>query len=253
MSEAPPASTDHSQTDSQWLRGFAILTAGFGVAWLLAVFLDMPWLASWTTAATVGWVLIRVARANARGVVFWWLALVALSTSVRALLHGTEFGWVVCSAVAGLVLTVIACLVFLVAAVRDRTRRGRNCACFNLALFTLVFWMISAGDIGSRLHYLKEVRHTTKVLTSLHALGTEIESLQARLGRLPKDEEELVALRGKPLPAFYKEYRIHYQRQDGDQYRLECSLSDFWGHAWDGWIVFYNGPDSLRPLQVTLF
>ncbi|MGA2257928.1 MAG: hypothetical protein ABSG53_24960, partial [Thermoguttaceae bacterium] len=136
MGEVPAASTGHSRVGSRWLLGISILAAASGVAWLLVARLDMRWIACWVVTAAIGWVSIRFAHADTKGVVLWYLAVVALSMSFRALLHGSEGGLEFCCGLTGLILSVTSCVVFLVAATRDRTRRRRNCACFNLALFT---------------------------------------------------------------------------------------------------------------------
>jgi len=134
MSEAHSASASHSGVRSRWLLSIAILLVASGFAWLLVAYLDMGWLASCVMTVAVGWVLIRLAGANTKGVVLWCLAVVVLRTSFRALLYGAEDGWGLCCGLTALILSVASCVMFLVAAARDRARRGRNCACFNLAL-----------------------------------------------------------------------------------------------------------------------
>ena len=70
-----------------------------------------------------------------------------------------------------------------------------------------------------------------------------------------RHSKELETLRGAPLPAYWKDYRIEYQRLDEEHYRLACWMQSFWGHGWDyfGWCVFYRGPHAPRRIQIILF
>jgi hypothetical protein len=89
----------------------------------------------------------------------------------------------------------------------------------------------------------------------MHKLGAEIEAIRARIGRLPNDEQELVALRGQPMPPYFRAYQTHYYRHNKDAYRIDAMVPDFWGNHGDifGWIVHYSGPGSPRPFWVILF
>ena len=124
---------------------------------------------------------------------------------------------------------------------------------------SILSWLIIPGSYFSKTvshtRHLEDVEHTTATLVTLHRLAGEIETIRARLGRLPTGEKELETLRRAPLPAFWKDYRIHYERRDEEHYDLTCTLQNFWGYGWDifGWNVYYHGPDAPRRIQVILF
>jgi hypothetical protein len=238
--------------------GLLIVTAASAVTWWLVAHMDLAWLASYVMAAAIGWVLYRLARVNTVGIVLWCLAVVVLGTGLWALPTGKVDGLRVFCALTWLLSVVASSIVFFVAGVKDRTHRGRNCACCDLALFTLIGWIIICvicANVQSQVRRQEDAQQTTETLIKLHKLATEIESFRARLGRLPKDEEELVALRGEPMPTFYQQFAIHYKRLGGDRYELTCSLRSFWGYGWDlwGWHVAYYGCNSPRRIQVILF
>lgn len=255
MSDVLSASTVCRRVCLRWLSGVLLLAASSAVAWVLVVHANLPWVASYVLAAAIGWTLYRLARVNTAGVILWCLAVVTTSTSCWALPHGDEGALMALCGVTGSILFVASTIVYLIAALKDRTRRGRNCACCNLALFTWIAWSASCASIGSRLRHQEAVQHTTETIITLHKLAADVESIRARLGRLPTDEKELVALRQKPMPLFYIQYQIGYQRVDQDRYHLTCSLSDFWDRHRDlfGWIVLYDGPAAPRRMQVILF
>ncbi|HVX60596.1 MAG TPA: hypothetical protein VHC19_08340, partial [Pirellulales bacterium] len=99
------------------------------------------------------------------------------------------------------------------------------------------------------------VQQTTDQFISLYKLTAEIESIRARTGRLPKDERELIALRGQPISTNGESAVLSYKRLDEDHYRLDCVLQNFWGRQRDtiGWIVRYYGPKTPRRVRVVLF
>ncbi|MCX5682078.1 MAG: hypothetical protein NT049_00100, partial [Planctomycetota bacterium] len=71
-----------------------------------------------------------------------------------------------------------------------------------------------------------------------------------------KDEEELVQLRGKPMPTFgLGHYPIHYYRSSDLDYQLNFSFRSFWGYRWDifGYVASYYGPNATPRLFVDLF
>jgi hypothetical protein len=86
-------------------------------------------------------------------------------------------------------------------------------------------------------------------------LGNEVESFLSQNGRLPNDEAELVAFRGKPMPPFHDKYCYRYKRTNGDEYSIECTMSDAWGKHWDlfGYIILYYGPKSPERIHAMLF
>jgi hypothetical protein len=242
----------------RWLLGLSVLVAAAAVAWLLAAYVHAPWLASCVLVAAIGWVLYRLAHVSRVGIVLWCLAAVVGAACCCLVLSTTEITIPFAPLLYGAVWAVFSfasSIAFLVAALRTRTRRGRNCACCMLLLVTLIACNFTCGKIANHRCQQHAVQHTNETFIKLNALATEIESIRATLKRLPDDEKELVKLRGKPMPTFYRHYQIRYERLEKDHYYLTCSLSDFWGHAWDfwPWIVQYNDPASPRRIHAILF
>ena len=250
MSDVLPARVIYLRVCLRWLSGVLLLAA----AWAFVIYMNAPWAASYVMAAAIGWILYRLARANASGIALWCLAVVAVGTTCGVLPGSEADGLMALCSLTGVILLLASATAFLAAALKDRIHRGGNCAGCNLALFTLIAWVAGYAGINSRVRHQDAVQRTTETIIELHKLAAEVESIRARLGRLPNDEMELVALRQKPMPTFYRNFQIGY-RLDRDRYYLTCSLSDFWDCHWDlfGWIVSYYGPNAPRRMQIILF
>jgi len=108
----------------------------------------------------------------------------------------------------GFVSMIAGMVVFLVAASKARRGRAVNCAGCMLILFIWLTFGGAAAEIINRLECQNRVENTTHTIIKLHQLAAEIEAFRERLGRLPDDEEELVQLRGQPMPTYYKDYCI---------------------------------------------
>jgi hypothetical protein len=203
----------------------------------------VAWLVACVLTAVVGWILNRFAHVKTAGVVLWCLATAALITATLSP-KGDLWPISALCALMAVILFVASSIVFLVAAMKDRTRRRQNCAGCTLAAFTLIAWFVGLGVIGDCVRCQEHLKSGTETLMPLNKLGIEIESLRKRLGRLPRDEEELVSLRGTPMPPYYQELRLHYSRLDEEHYELRCVGS---------WIVYYYGPNSPRRIKLESF
>ncbi len=198
--------------------------------------------------------LYRLARVNGYGIALWLVAEILAAILFWMLQNAWFNGLMALCGFATLALVLVSSVIFLVTAFEDRARCGRHCAACIFALS----WLIISGSCVSKARghtqYLEDVEHTTETLVTLHCLAADIETIRARLGRLPT-QQELETLRGAPLPAYWKDYRIEYQRLDEEHYHLACSMQSFWGHGWDlfGWRVFYRGPHAPRRIQIILF
>jgi hypothetical protein len=202
-----------------------------------------------------GWALHRFARASARGTILWCAAAVAMSVVGWTATGGdAEMIREVCALV-WLLLSLVSGIIFLIVAARQSAGRVGNCAGCALALFTIIVPLAAGGAAQSRLHRIEQVRRTARMILIFHRLGAEVEAIRTRLGRLPADEEELVRLRGKPMPPDGEKYRIRYYRRDEKQYDMSYNAADFWGRHWDlfGWIFHYYGPSSPQRLHAELF
>jgi hypothetical protein len=96
------------------------------------------------------------------------------------------------------------------------------------------------------------IQETRQLIVKLHRLSAEIEAIRAKTGRLPKDETELVALRGKLLPPCSDNYPPSYYRDDRGGYSLNGYVTYFWGRGW-GCVFCYYGSDAAQRLHVESF
>jgi hypothetical protein len=163
-------------------------------------------------------------------------------------------------ALGGFLLSLPAGILLLLASVKNRTRCAGNCAGCMIVLFALVVYWVSGGTMRSYRVGPEAVQQTRQLILMLHRLTADIEAIRVRLGRLPNDEAELVALRGKPMPPYYQDYRVRYMRNYREgypraDYFLECGASQFWGHHWDlfPWIFLFHGPNDVQRLQAVAF
>jgi hypothetical protein len=214
-------------------------------------------LVSWVSLAIAGSLLYRYCRLNRWGILLWCLGGGLICAISREWPFKTATSTEkVDSLVWMAVTTLIASgIVFLVAAVKDRSRRPGKYGGLALAAFTLFVWFAAVATVRQRLVEQERADETTHALIELHRLAAEIESLRLRIGRLPQDEEECVRLRGEPMPRFGRYGRISYAKHDADHYALTCCMNDFWGCGWDifGYILVYRGPTSTQRLHVELF
>jgi hypothetical protein len=243
-----------------WLGVPLGLAAVGAAAWALTTYARSPIAASCLTIVAICWTLFRFGRANLWGVVLWGFAAAILSAGfwtpetsesdhgLFVIPRGVVLG------AGGFLLSLPAGIVFLFASVKNRSRCAGNCAGSMIVLFTFVVYCTAGSAMRTHRVGPEFVQETRQLLLTLHRLSAEIEAIRARTGRLPKDEAELVVLRGKPMPPFYHDYCVHYSRE-GDSYRLDCSASHFWGRSWDffPWIFCYYGPDSPQRLQAISF
>ena len=81
-----------------------------------------------------------------------------------------------------------------------------------IVLFSFVIYWTAGGTMRTYRFGPEAVQETRTLILTLHRLSTEIEGFRTRLGRLPNGEAELVALRGKPMPPYYPNYRVRYTR-----------------------------------------
>jgi hypothetical protein len=254
MNDSLPEQNRCCRAGRNWLFGLTVLPAACAIAWLLAAQMGSPFQASCVLIAAIGWVLYRFARANILGIVLWCLSAAVISRLCKTVMRAELF-WEVNIAV-GALLPIVTSIVFLVAAAIDRRRRIANCGGCVLALFTLVAWIAGANTLHNAFHMQEDSRETTRTLVAVHKLAQEVDSIRAHLGRLPKNEEELIRLRGKPMPTLGARHSpIQYYRTSDVDYRLSFGLRNFWGHHWDlwGYVASYYGPNTTPRLFVDLF
>jgi hypothetical protein len=244
-----------------WLIALAALAAAAAVALPLTPG-RIPVLASYFAIAAVA-LTLWFAGANPIGTILWVSAAAILCAGVwtRVSYHGLVMFPISSAYTAGgILLSMPAVTLFVLALIKNQSRCAGNCAGCMVVLFTFVIYGTSRDTMYSYRDWPETVQETRTLISTLHQLTAEIEELRSQLGRLPRDEAELVALRGKPMPPYYKEYRIGYRQYGGSHklngdYRLDCGASHFWGRNWDffPWIFEFYGPDAVQRLQAISF
>jgi len=234
--------------------GLLIVAAGCVVAWLLVARMSSPLPAAGVLIVAVGAVLYRFAHASAVGVVLWCLATAALSAMQWAPFPDDAKGLATLCALLGGSFLLVSSLVFLGAAAKSHAGQPANCGGCVLALSTLIAWIAVGFTIHSELRLPEDVAETTHTLLAVHKLAQDVEAIRTRFGRLPADQQELVRLRGKPMPLCGSGHcPITYDRNSDADYRLNFDLATFWGYRWNFYVAYYQGPNATPRLFVDLF
>lgn len=252
-----------SQGRGTWIMVVGVLSTAVVAAWLLATVAHLPVPAIWLITAAVGWCLVGYAKASIAGICLWIVATVLLSIPLWSPVFGLDLLMpIVGLFLVGLLLSLSAGVALLIALVRRPSRSVGNCAGVILVVFTLINVVMARNTMTRHHAGPARVEQTRELVLALHQLTAEIETYRDQLGRLPKDEAELVSLRGQPMPPYFQDYRVnYYQRGEGDwrcvedDYYLRCSAFHFWGRAGDifGWGFCFYGPDCTQRLEVELF
>ncbi len=228
---------------TQWLLAAANVLVAGALAWLIAAYTKYGLSTFWLFTAAIAWVLFRFSGANKIATVLWLSAAVLLSAA-----FSIPDRFIIARSVPGLVgyfLAWAAMIAFLVAILRGRGRTTANlCACTAIVFsFILIAGALhtTSGDPKRHAELQKEIR----IVSLFHDLRSEIEAFRSRSGRLPKDEAELVSLRGKPMPVYDGNLRIMYFSEDAQHYRLECCVYD--------WILRFPAPSSPQRFHAEPF
>ncbi len=265
--DLPTQRAASSRRRRAWFLAIVVLAVAGAAAGLVAVYAHDPISASWVMIVAVGLTLFQFAgasRASGWGVVFWIMAAAILSAGFWTLasLHEFMIPSGAIFTVGGFLLSLPAGILFLVASIKNRSQCAGNCAGCMIVLFTFVIYCISGGTMRHYRAWPESVQETRQLILTLHRLTADIETFRSQLGRIPKDETELVSLRGKPMPPYHQNYGIRYMSFGKDRYpglegdyRLDCGASHFWGLHWDifPWIFEYFGPTATPRLHAEAF
>jgi hypothetical protein len=225
---------------SSWLDVKAVLAVGGMGAGLLMICGEWPILGSWLIIAAAGYAL-WFAGANIIGVLLWIavaaMLSVALWTNSRSL-----FPPDILLALIGFLISFPAGMVFLVASIRNRRRCCANCAGCMLVFFTVLIFCVPGWTFKRYRCERDDRQETRQTIFAAHCLASESDAIFARLGRVPRDEAELVALRGKPMPP-----HVFYRERGKDRYLLSCDVPQLWGYrdAWGLGFALYGKKDAL--------
>jgi hypothetical protein len=236
-----------------WQRAAAplILVCAAILAWTI---LPTQW-AVWFSVAVAAWIAAYRMGCDKIGALLWCLAAGLCLWPLCIVMSGGTSEELARQPPVGLIgvpLVIAAVLRFLWA--RQTSARGPNAAMIVVAVFTLVIPAMVGSMISRTRQYHADYQQTTEVLVGLHRLAAEVEAFRATRGRLPKDEAEFVAWRGRPMPDPGRYGRASYSLV-GDEYMLHSAVQQFWEHGWDffGYDVYSRGPRSRERIEVEIF
>ena len=238
MAESSLLSTQPQWFWRQWSRlGVTGVLAGAG---LLTIYAEQPGLASCLIIAAIGYSL-WFAGANILGIVLWIAAAAMLSVAVWTTSNHDPWNFIppeILLTFGGFLLCLPAGILFLVASIRNRRRCAANCGgCMFVLFAVLIFW-----SPGLTLKMYRNVREDEQggrqTILAVHCLIRDIEAIRMRLGRVPNDEAELVALRGKPMPT-----HLHYLSRGNPDY----AIFGLFGGLWEIPYVYGFGLNSFGP------
>jgi hypothetical protein len=240
----------------RWYRAIVPLLLA-GIAALAWAIYPGQWAACLTVIATA-WIAAYRLGCDRIGVLLWCLAAgLASSPLCIVITRGTsdDFARLKPFTAAAFLLLIATGVRFFWVLRKTAVARGANAAMIVVALFTLIVPAIVGSMISRTREYEEEYQETTLMLLGIHQVGSDVDSFRTAQGRLPKDEAEVAAWRGSPMPSWGRHGAVHYQAYGGGQYRLDTLVSHFWGRGWDifGYIVSSSGPQSAMPLHVELF
>lgn len=217
----------------------AIAVGGAG-AGLLLIDGEWPVLGSWLIIAATGYAL-WFAGAYVIGVLLWIAAAAMLSVTLWTNSRGMLPPEILLGLI-GFLITLPAGVVFLVVSIRDQSRSCANSAGCMLVFFTAVIFCFP-GWMFKMYRCERDARQETRqTILAVHCLASDSDAIFARLGRVPRDEAELAALRGKPMPP-----HVFYSERGKDRYLLSCGVPQLWGYrdAWGLGFSLYGKKDAL--------
>jgi hypothetical protein len=241
-----------------WLNVPSVLIAALAFALLtaLALYLDVPELVPAIGFPWLAWVVWRRLHVSAIGMALGTisLGLMTWGGSIASRSEGDIFmilPWAVLLGTA-LVGTLLACVAFLIRACRSKQYRRRNAIAIAVSpvVFVLAFCALQQFGYGtSQLRIARQLRAHRPVL---QALIDDVAAISQRLGGVPRDQSELVKLRGKPMPVIpwphWGHHNVQYRAIGAERFALYFGGIDAEGYyAYDsgaperGWYWSWEG------------
>jgi hypothetical protein len=216
---------------------FALLTA-------LALYLDLPELVPAVGFPWLAWVVWRRLHVSAIGMALGAvsLELVTWADSIASRSEGNIFMILPWAAllVGALVVALLAIVAFLVRAWRSKPnwRREVIAAAAAAPVFVLAFFAVCQFFWGANeLRIARQLRANRPVW---QALIDDVAAISQRLGRVPREQSELVKLRGKPMPIIpwphWGRHDIRYRAISAERFALS-----FGGIDAEGLYVYDSG------------
>jgi hypothetical protein len=232
-----------------------LLLAGFAaLAWAIY---PGQWVA-WTTAIASGWIAAYRLGCDKIGTLLWCVAAGLASGPICIVVTHSTFDNLSREspiAVTALPLLIVAGLRFLWAARKTTLARGPNAAMVVVSVFTLIIPASVAATISRVRDCDSEYQETTQMLLGLHQVASDIDAFRKARGRVPNDEDELVAWRGSPMPSWSKYGNVRLMLLQNGGYQLDSNTHGFWGYAndWAPYIVVYSHSQSFECIHIDPF
>jgi hypothetical protein len=231
-------------------RIMLLVVAAFAVVCALAVVLEIPELIPATAIPVLAWFAWRVYHVSALGTVLC-VATLEQVTGIVAIIYrsaGNVFEFIPIAllffSALGSMLTSVA--VFLVCQRESPAQRRHNFLAAGLACVLPILWF-AIGPRGAGI--LAEWKLQREIIRSgLPELIADLNAVTERLGRVPRDEEELTRLLGKRLPHLPRRGRVWYCPGEGKNFTLRFGF-DIGQYKFDsrkpeeGWHIDFGGDE----------
>ena len=186
------------------VRGVLIAALAFALLTALALYVNLPELVPAIGFAWLAWVVWRRLHVSAIGMALGAisLGLMTWGGGIASRSEGNIFTILPWAAllVAALVGLALASIAFLVRACCSKQHRRRNAIAVAASPVVFVLAFCALQQFGYGAHELRIARQLKENRPVLQALIDDVDAISRRSGRVPKNREELVKLRGKPMP-----------------------------------------------------
>lgn len=210
----------------------------------IAVYLDAVEAIPLVVFPCLAWLVWKRLAVSPIGLAFWAasLELMTWALAIAGRSEGNVFDLIPCTVLtfAALACIVAAVTTMLISAWRWRTLRRWNLLGAALAPVAAVLLVCAVHPLFHGARHLRIARYFHENRATLQALIDDVDAISQRLGRVPKDEDELVALRKQPMPRIpwpqWGAHELSYHAMGEHHYALS-----FGGIDAEGFYVYDSG------------
>ncbi|MHB1037718.1 MAG: hypothetical protein ACYC35_24710 [Pirellulales bacterium] len=210
------------------LRGLLVAVVVAALVLALAVACNAPASATAISVALVLWVLRWKYRASAGGVAVLFTGAEAMVVAAFGVYRTEDgVGYLILADLGnlGALLCVAACIAFGIVAAKSAFWRRSNALCSVAAILLVVLWLTVLLPLGESSFGARIAQRNAENHAVMQTIIEDVEAIRSRLGRVPKDEEELVRLLGCPMPSVCRVQAglptpISYRRRGPSRYDL---------------------------------
>jgi hypothetical protein len=195
----------------------------------LAILFDLPELIPAVAIPCLAWYVWRIYRIGVAGTMLGVISLELVTGIVSVMYRSVgsifDFMWIQLLIIPAIGFMLASIVTFLVRAWLSHERRRRNLIAAVMACVLPVLWFIFGPRGAAMLSQWELQREIVRV--GLPEFVAGVNAVADRLGRAPKDEDELVRLLGKPVPRLSSRGKIFYHARGGKHFRLGFGFD--WG------------------------